>query len=144
MNFLGFLPIIQGTKYNESAAAMETTSLCIIPKTDFIDLLYTNTNVTAQLVKMLAKNVVEKETQLLHLAYNSVRKRVAEALLHLEKVETTNSSIKVTREDLANMAGTAKETVIRTLSEFKEDGLIEIEGGRISILKGKELLNLPY
>ena len=145
-DFLGYLPMIQGTKYTESAAAMEKVVLRVIPKKDFMDLLYNNSNVAAQLIKMLANNVSEKETQLLHLAYNSVRKRVAEALLHLHKVEANNnqSSIKINREDLASMAGTAKETVIRTLSEFKEDNLIEIEGGRISIVNMEELRDLPY
>lgn len=145
-DFLGYLPMIQGVKYTESAAAMEKVVLRIIPKKDFMDLLYNNSNVAAQLIKMLANNVSDKETQLLNLAYNSVRKRVAEALLQLHKVEESNnqSSIKINREDLANMAGTAKETVIRTLSEFKDDGLIEIEGGRIGILKMADLEDLPY
>lgn len=145
-DFLGYLPMIQGAKYTESAGAMEKVVLRIIPKKDFMDLLYNNSNVAAQLIKMLANNVSEKETQLLHLAYNSVRKRVVEALLNLHKVEAgnDNDTIKINREDLANMAGTAKETVIRTLSEFKEDGLIEIEGGRINLLKIDDLRDLPY
>lgn len=145
-DFLGYLPMIQNTKFTESAAAMEKVVVRVIPKKDFMELLYNNSNVAAQLIKILANNVSDKETQLLRLAYNSVRKRVAEALLELDKVETSNnqSSIKINREDLASMAGTAKETVIRTLSEFKEDGLIEIEGGRIRILKIEDLVNLPY
>ncbi|MEM1124377.1 MAG: helix-turn-helix domain-containing protein, partial [Bacteroidota bacterium] len=82
----------------------------------------------------------------LHLAYNSVRKRIAEALLQLMEVEKSNNqtSIKINREDLASMTGTAKETVTRTLSEFREDRLIDIEGGRIQLLNSKALEDLPY
>lgn len=77
------------------------------------------------------------EEQLLHLAYNSVRQRVAEALLVLKKkAEEQNQDTKtlyISREDLANMVGTAPESVIRTLSDFKEEQIIEIRSSKILI-----------
>ncbi|MFN6072111.1 MAG: Crp/Fnr family transcriptional regulator, partial [Bacteroidota bacterium] len=83
-----------------------------------------------------------KEEQLLNLAYNSVRKRVADALILLSQKED-NKSFQVLREDLARIVGTAKESVIRMLTEFKNDGYIDITEGTIIILDIKKLTNLP-
>lgn len=145
-DFLGFIPLIQEGKYTESAAAMEDCEVSIIPKSEFFKLLHGNTNVTAQLVKMLANNVTEKESQLLSLAYDSVRRKVADALLQLATNydKKGHAEFSILREDLANMVGTAKETVIRTLSEFKEDGLINLKGSRVTVLDKEELENMPY
>ena len=89
---------------------------------------------------------MENEKQLVKLAYNSVRKRVAEALIKLsdkyKKDEDKRFSMNISREDLANIVGTATETVIRTLSDFKEDKLIEINGGTITIVNYDKLLKL--
>ncbi len=145
-DFLGYIPIIQNTPYTESAEALETCKLSIIPKDDFLQLLYSNTNVAAQLIKMLANNIVDKEAQLLNLAYNSVRKKIADALLRLSETNSGDGpvTIRIKRENLGNMTGTAKETVIRTLSEFKSDGLVEINGSEITILQKQKLATLPY
>ena len=145
-DFIGFLPILQEGKYTESAAAMEDCEVSIIPKKDFLTLLHNNTNVTAQLVKMLANDVEEKERQLLSLAYDSVRRKVADALLSLANNydQKGQAEFSILREDLANMVGTAKETVIRTLSEFKDDGLINLKGSRVTILSKDDLESMPY
>lgn len=146
-DFIGFLPFIQSTKYRESAVALEDTELFIIPQKEFLDLLQTNANVTGYLFKHLAQEVVEKGEQLIELAYNSVRKRVADALLRLQKHyqhDDDQFSMAIQRDDLASLVGTAKETVIRTLSDFKEEGLIDIRGSRITIIDEtglKEMLN---
>ncbi len=94
---------------------------------------------------MLANNIQEKEEQLLSLAYNSIRKRVAEALVTLqEKYEQEGQpEISILRDDLASMVGTAKESVIRTLTDFKNEGLIKVEQGRITILRKHQLQDLP-
>ena len=95
---------------------------------------------------MLAKNITEKEEQLLGLAYNSLRKRVADALITLQqKYQVAGQekfSIHISREDLANIAGTATESLIRTLSDFKSEKLIEIKDGNIIILNEKKLAAL--
>ena len=133
-------------KYTNSATALEDSEVYMIPKEDFFALLYKNAEVSRKFIKMLSDNLVEKEEQLLKLAYNSVRKRVAEALLTLEsrykKEGEKNFSINITREDIANLAGTATETTIRTLSDFKEEKLIEIKGGTITIVDLEKLLKL--
>jgi hypothetical protein len=94
-------------------------------------------------LKLLASNVIENEQRLLELAYNSVRKRVADVLLRLQERYKEEDekffTMAVPRDDLASMVGTAKETVIRTLSDFKAEGLIEIHGSKITIKKTEEL-----
>lgn len=140
-DFFGYADLIKDSNYNESAAAMEETKLRLIPKDDFHALLHANRDVSSQLIKMLADNVIEKEEQLLKLAYNSVRKRVATAIVELSDKEN-NPQISILRDDLARIVGTAKESVIRMLTEFKEDGYIQIKDGAIIIVEKHKLQNL--
>jgi CRP-like cAMP-binding protein len=88
---------------------------------------------------MLCKKVAEKEEQLLNLAYNSVRQRTAEALLKMYHHQDAKESLSVPREDLAKMVGTAPESVIRVLSDFKDEGLIEIQTGKVKIKSSAKL-----
>lgn len=108
----------------------------------YLLLIQANREVSSQMIKMLANNIAEKEEQLLNLAINSVRKRVADALILLSQKEV-NKSFHVLREDLARIVGAAKESVIRMLTEFKDDGYIDIGEGTIIILDPKKLSNLP-
>lgn len=143
-DFVGYTALIKKENYNFSAATLEETEVSLIPKEDFQKLLYANKDVASRLIKMLADNVVEKEEQLLHLAYHSVRKRVAEALLMLhDRQKEGEEAIHILREDLARIVGTAKESVIRMLTEFKEDGYIEIRDGNILIRDPQKLEELP-
>lgn len=141
-DFIGINSLIQNQSYHESAMVLEAAEISAIPKEDFENLLHTNRDFAAGFIKMLAGNIEEKEEQLLSLAYNSIRKRVAEALLKLNAT-TNDSEIKILRDDLAGMVGTAKESVIRTLTDFKNEGLIAIDHGVISILKKQKLEDLP-
>jgi CRP-like cAMP-binding protein/ActR/RegA family two-component response regulator len=141
-DFLGYVDLLKNTPHAETAVAMEDTDVVLIPKEDFLALIQANRDVSAKMIKMLANNIAEKEEQLLNLAYNSVRKRVADALIFLSQKED-KKSFHVLREDLARIVGTAKESVIRMLTEFKNDGYIEINEGNIEILELKKLSNLP-
>ena len=141
-DFLGYIDLIKESKYTESAAAMEETKVSLIPKEEFSTLLHGNRDVAAKLIKMLANNITEKEEQLLNLAYHSVRKRVADAILLLGEKEE-KPEISILRDDLARIVGTAKESVIRMLTEFKEDGYIEIKDGIITLKNKEKLRNLP-
>ncbi|HEY4799810.1 MAG TPA: response regulator [Bacteroidia bacterium] len=137
-DFFGYLALLEEEKYMDSATALEDSEVCLIPKDDFFALIYKNADVSRRFIKMISDNLQEKEEQLLKLAYNSVRKRVAEALVTLASRFKKNGeqyfSMNISREDLANLAGTATETTVRTLSDFKEEGLVEINGGAISVL----------
>jgi CRP-like cAMP-binding protein/CheY-like chemotaxis protein len=145
-DFFGYTALLQNEKYTNSCAALEDSEIYTIPKEDFFDLIYKNAEVSHKFMELLTNNIRENEMQLIKLAYNSVRKRVAEALIKLsdkyKKDGEQKFSMNVSREDLANIVGTATETVIRTLSDFKEDKFIEISGGTITILNYDKLENM--
>ena len=138
-DFFGYSDLLEDKNHSEAAETLEASQLTFIPKEDFNKLVYKNKDVAAQLFKLLSENVAVKEKQLLSLAYNSVRKRVAQSLTYLyetySKSTEENFSMAISREDLASLVGTATETVIRTLSDFKEEKLITIKGSQITILK---------
>jgi CRP-like cAMP-binding protein len=145
-DFFGHIPLIENTVYEEFAETLEESSIRVIPKKEFEHLITTNQEIALKVIKLLANNITEKEQQLVALAYHSLRKRVADALLTLKKKygtsESENFSMSISREDLANIAGTATESLIRTLSDFKNEKLIEIKEGKITLLEEKKLLNL--
>lgn len=143
--FLGYEPLINEGKYSESAAAFEDAEVAIIPKEDFFTLLHANRGFATRFIKMLANNVLEREEQLLGIAYNSVRRRLADALLmlHDRYEHEGKAEFNILREDLANITGTAKETIIRTLTDFKSEGLIDIHDNKITILKKDKLVHMP-
>lgn len=137
--FIGYLPLLQDCEYQDSATSMEETELTVISKEDFNQLVHSNKDVSLKFIKMLSNEIIEKEEELIKFAYNTVRKRVAEGILKIaSKYENpTEVAFPVSREDLANIVGTAPESVIRVLSEFKEDNLIKTEGRKL-ILTNKE------
>jgi CRP-like cAMP-binding protein/FixJ family two-component response regulator len=144
--FFGFLDLLKDEQYSSSASALEDSEIYVIPKDDFFSLLYNNSQVARKFIEMLSDNLQETEQQLIKIAYDSVRKRVAEALVKLsdkyKKESETQFSMYVSREDLANVVGTATETVIRTLSDFKESRYIDIAGGTITILDYDKLVHM--
>ncbi|MBS1638112.1 MAG: cyclic nucleotide-binding domain-containing protein, partial [Bacteroidetes bacterium] len=137
-DFFGYLALLEDKPYTETAETLEESEVCLIPREDFHSLMYNNTNVMQAFIKILSDNILEKEKQLVNLAYSSVRKRVAEALVLLQarydSKQDKTFSISISREDLANIVGTATESLIRTLSDFKEEKLIEIKGSNITIV----------
>jgi CRP/FNR family cyclic AMP-dependent transcriptional regulator len=139
--FIGYLALLRDDRYPESATALEDCTIRMIPKDDFFSLVYGNRDVNARFIKLLAGHVAEQEQQLIDLAYNSVRKRVATSIVHL--FDQGHREINLLREDLAAMAGTAKETVIRTLTDFKTEGLIDIRDGNILVAKPDKLRDMP-
>jgi DNA-binding response OmpR family regulator len=138
-DFFGFEPILENSDYQESAVALQDSEVVVIPKQDFLTLLYGHKDVSASFISLLCKKVADKEKQLLNLAYSSVRQRTAEALLKTSHLRDGDDKISMSREDLAKIVGTASESVIRVLSEFKDEGLIAVEGGKIKILQPARL-----
>lgn len=145
-DFLGHIALLEGTVYKDTAAALEETELAVIPKEDFDELVNKNAEVAKKFIQLLAKNISAKENQLLGLAYNSLRKKVADALLTLQKKYQEKKEekfvINISRESLATIAGTATESLIRTLSDFRSEKLIDIKDGSITIINQKKLENL--
>lgn len=141
-DFFGYLPIMENRSYDECAEALEEVEVCRIAKQDFLDLLQKNRDVSTQFIKMISNDLIERERKLLSLAYDPVRKRTANALLELKERYGAGEEpykIDLMRSDLASMVGTASESVIRTLAEFKEDGLIHINGKEITLLEPEKL-----
>ncbi len=145
-DFFGFMPLLsEKESYSETAVAMEDSELCLIPRDDFFKFLYSNRNVAGKFIKMLSNNLLEREEQLLQISYFSVRQRVAEVLLRLSESsdkQENPAEITLTREELAGLIGTVKETVIRTLADFKEEGLIAIDRKGITVLKREQLVSI--
>jgi CRP-like cAMP-binding protein len=145
-DFFGYLSLLENEKHNDSATALEQTELCFIPKEDFLALIYRNAEISRKFIKILSDNIREREEKLVNLAYNSVRKKVAGILVNLvdknNSDDQNNAAISISREDLANLSGTATETTIRTLSDFKDEGMIDIKGGSIIVLKQDKLAML--
>jgi CRP/FNR family transcriptional regulator, polysaccharide utilization system transcription regulator len=147
-DYFGYLPVLQETSYDDWAMTMEDSEFIAIPKHDFFSLIYNNREVSAKFIKMLSKNISEKEEQLISLAYDTVRKRVADALMLLVKKykdqSQNNFKISFPREALSQLAGTAKETTIRALSDLKSEGLIDLQGSNIIILNETGLKKITY
>ena len=145
-DFLGHVALLQESVYRDTADALEETELALIPKDDFMQLVHNNAAIAQKFIRMLAGNVADKENQLLGLAYNSLRKKVADAILLLQKKYGGNKNetfqIDISRENLATIAGTATESLIRTLSDFRSEKLIDLKDGVITISSQKKLENL--
>jgi CRP-like cAMP-binding protein len=116
---------------------MEDSLLCLIPKDQLDNLLNLYPDVAREFIKLLSNHIRDREEQLLQLAYNSVRKRMADTLMRLYRQQ--GGDFKVSREDLAAMAGVATETVSRTLTDFKDENLIDKKGSQITVLSPERL-----
>ncbi|UHG93550.1 response regulator [Spirosoma oryzicola] len=140
--FFGYLALLENTEYTDSAITLEDSELIYIPNEDFKQLLLANNDVSQQFIKLLAGRVSDREHQLVGMAYSSLRRRVADTLLRLHEqqaAEHPQGLIQLSRDDLASVVGTATESLIRTLSEFKQDGLIELVGAGIRVLQPDKL-----
>ncbi len=142
-DFFGYESLLNETPYENNAAVIEDCSLRLIPKSDFSILLFNNRDFAAKFIKMMSNKKTQTEKKLIEMAYSSVRKKVANALLAFAKNNKSDGqSMQISRDELASMAGTAKETLIRTLSDFKSENLIQIESKTIKIIDLDELEHL--
>lgn len=134
--FLGITSILDNVAYQESAQALEDTIVVGILKSTLKDILENNKNISIELLQLLTDDVAAIKNQLLQMAYSTVRKKTAQTILQFAATldKNTQENICIARNDLASVAGIATESLIRTLSGFKKDGLIEIEGRNIRIL----------
>lgn len=139
-DFVGYEDVLLGRKYSNSVEAWGDVSLYLIPRKDFMEVLDNDIKVSRRFSQMLSENLLETEERLIGFAHKPVRGRLADALLSLSYYFSNNASISLTRHELANMIGTAAETVVRTLSEFKDEKLISTERRGIRILDEKGLM----
>lgn len=145
-DFFGYVALLENTDYKESAAVMEDAEIASLSKDVFTGIIESNRAELKKFVQLLAGNVADREEQLLSMAYNSLRKKVAGALLQLSQKYRTQAdspfTISISRDNLAALAGTAKESLIRTLSDFKDEGLVDIQGSNISLVNERKLTQM--
>ena len=140
-DFFGVEALVFEMPSTTNAMALENSQLLLIPRDAFIETLQEDPYFASMILKQLATSIQHKEKRMLSIAYDSVRKRIAQTLLNLSESKQ-NEGVRLLREDISNMVGTAKESVSRILSEFRADNIIEISAGRINILQRDKLANI--
>jgi CRP-like cAMP-binding protein/ActR/RegA family two-component response regulator len=144
--FIGYMGLLESGRASETAECLDDCEVALIPREDLLALLYRDRDVSIRFIKMLALDVKEKEHQLLQMAYASVRQRVAQALLRLHerfaKDAANGIGVRISREDLATIVGTATESVIRCLTDLKEEGMIDGQGRELRIVDMTRLQKL--
>jgi len=141
---LGIRALIGGRNYSANATTLEDSTVCFIDKNSFFIIIDKYPNLTSCMLSMLSQLLEEAENKMTSMAQKPVRERLAETLLFLNNIFESddkqynilkqNACISLSREDLANIVGTATEVVIRLLHEFKEDKLVSISGRKIALL----------
>ncbi len=146
-DFIGYSSIIEDTNYTENTVVLEDAAILQVPREDFLRMIYGDITVANRFIRIITQNVKEKENRLLELAYSSLRKRVATALSDIHQkfnAESTNHPLEISRDDIAHYVGTATESLIRTLSDFKAEKIIDITDGKIRVADAAKLKNLLY
>jgi len=145
---IGYRSLLTGGPSTVSAAALEESTVCCIPQETFFKLLRADGEFSMRIIDLLTGELGRAEEEIVHLAQRPVRERLAEALIVLKETygteEGDNSvlSVQLTREELAGMVGTAVETLVRTIAEFKKEHLITTEKKKIRLLDLPALLRI--
>lgn len=147
-DYFGYESLLKGQNQGDAAETLEDSEIRLIPREDFLNLIFNDKEVSSAFIKMMSNDITERERHLLELAYNTVRKRVADALVKIydtyAEKSATAYSMSISRDDLASIVGTSSESAIRMLSEFKTSGFIDIKGSEITILEVEKLRKAPY
>ena len=146
-DLLGYRALLSQDKYSASAIALEDSGVCFIPKELFMGILQKDGMLSMEIMKLLSDDLRKAEMSITHLAQKPVRERLAEALLFIKETygyEEDNQTInlRLSREEIANLVGTATETVIRLLSDLKSEGAISLDGKKIKILSLSKLVHI--
>jgi len=144
-NLIGYRSVFNDESITLNLTAIEDVTACMIPKDVYKNLL-DNKDFTLEMLRLLSNDLKLANSVISHLAQHSVRERMAETLLHLDDVFGTdregNINILLSREELANIIGTASESVIRILSSFKKEEIIYSKAKRIKLLNKQRLFNI--
>jgi CRP/FNR family transcriptional regulator, polysaccharide utilization system transcription regulator len=145
-DIIGYRSVLSGEKACTTAKVLEDSSLCFIPSDALFSIIRKNPDFSINLMQLICKELGEANSFITEIAQKSVRERLAEALIILKNTFKLDSNdvlqISLSREEMANIIGTATESVIRLFSEFKDDKLIEINGRKIKILNIKGLMKI--
>lgn len=139
--FFGYTSFTENTTYLESTTAMEVSETYVISKDELKRIIKENHSLTLEFIQLLTDDLSEFKEHLLQMAYGSVKKKTANTILQFtEKLQNKSAdTIKISRSDLASVAGIATESLIRTLSSLKKEGLIDIDGRNITIIDLEKL-----
>ena len=145
-DLLGQRSLIGDESANLSATALSDMEVCFIPKTEIIGNLQKNSSFSMDVMKQMAKDLKESDNIIVDMAQKSVRQRLAETLLYIDtnfgRDDEGFLNVVLSREDYANIVGTATESAIRVLSQFKKERLISTTGKQIKIENKNELLQI--
>ncbi len=147
-DIIGVRDLLGNLNYTSFAETIEDSIICFINKQYYMEVLQRYPHITMSIFETLCKIIVERNKIIHSLSQKTVRERLAETLIVLNKVFYDNDNkesfpvIALSRKDLANFVGTATETVIRLLSEFKEEKIISVEKRKITILNPDKLINI--
>lgn len=143
---LGQRSLISDEPANLSAIAVEDMEVCFIPKSEILGFFNKNNNFSMSLMKAVCGDLKEADDTLVNLAQKNVKERLAQTLIYLEEnfgvLEDKSLRLQLSRDEIASIIGTATESCIRLLSEFKKSGLIELQGKKITILERGKLKRL--
>lgn len=142
--FFGYIAVLEDNIYPDTAIAAEETELLLIPKADFLVLINSDLQLGRHFIRLLANDISDIEERLMTLAFNSVRARVAGVLLQLKKKyqhkkDSNTCTLRLSRDDLAGLIGTTTESLIRTLTDFKHENIVDTDIGEIKILDATAL-----
>jgi CRP/FNR family transcriptional regulator len=147
-DMLGYRAIISNERYPVTAEALEEVQLCIIPRSEFERLMTESTDFSNEILREACSELGEMTKYITNLAQKSVRQRLAVTLLKLKDIYQVpdengeEGHINLTREDLANYVGTATETVIRLLHDFKEEQLVATQGRKIQVIDAQKMVKV--
>ncbi len=141
---IGQRSVIADESTNLSAIAMNDMEICFVPKDSILDAMHKNPAFTLEVLRHMAHDLKEADDVIVNMSQKSVKQRIAEAFIYLKNNFGVDHkgflNLTLSREDLANVVGTATESCIRIISEFKKEGLLVASGKRIGIVNEKKLL----
>ncbi len=143
---MGFRALLGNDKYSCSAFALEDSAICFIPKEVFLPMVETNAKLAMNVIHIFSGMLRDTENNITAIAQRTVKERIAQGLLLLKErygyeKDTDVINVSISREEIANIAGTSRETAIRTLFELQKENIIELKGKKIKITDYNALVN---
>lgn len=148
-DILGYRSLLSGEEYSASAKVLEDTLVCYVPKQYLLQLLKSNSDFSLKMMELFAHELQSAEEKITSMATKPVRERLAETLLLLKdfyglKSDKQTLDVNLTRDDLASIAGTSMETVVRLLSDFKDEKVLALNNKQIKVLDSKKLFQIAH
>ena len=143
-DLFGYTSFTQNIPYQETATVLKDAEMVGVSKSELKEVLNNNHKLTLELIQLLTDDLKDVKDQLLQMAYGTVHEKTASTIIKFaEKLNRKpDEPIRISRNDLASVAGIATETLIRTMSNFKKQGLIEMDGRNIKILDLQKLRHI--